>query len=239
MFSTSHKYSMKILINGREIYEYRDNANDVWVEGREGSNYEIELQNHTGQRVMAVVSVDGLSVLNGERASVRSSNGYVLSPYQTMRIPGWTLSNREVAAFKFGKTYNSYATQTGKSQELGVISSAWFEEAAQVVNLSNLVGYDTLLNGAQRGILCSASYASAVVEPASLGTEFGARQDFQTTAVSFRKRDPNHYDALISIYYDDQRGLERRGISIREQKVNRKPNPFVDEGCTPPPGWRG
>ena len=56
--------------------------------------------NATGERVLAVMSVDGVNVVSGETASPAQS-GYVLSAYECADINGWRTSLASTAAFYF------------------------------------------------------------------------------------------------------------------------------------------
>src|SRR5471032_73048 len=48
-----------------------------WIAGTPGNKYAVSVNNKSGQRVMTVVSVDGINVVTGETAAP-SQNGYVL-----------------------------------------------------------------------------------------------------------------------------------------------------------------
>ena len=54
---------------------------EYWVAGTPGAKYSVAVANGSGGRVMAVMSVDGVNVLNGQTASVDQS-GYVFNGYQ-------------------------------------------------------------------------------------------------------------------------------------------------------------
>jgi hypothetical protein len=57
----------------------------LYVPGTPGERYAVYVANRTGQRVMTVVSVDGINVVTGETASP-DQNGYVLAPGQAFEI---------------------------------------------------------------------------------------------------------------------------------------------------------
>ena len=100
---------------------------EYWVAGTPGSNYSVAVANGTGHRMMAVMSVDGVNVLNGQTASVDQS-GYVFNGYQRYEVTGWRKSNQEVAAFEFVASPASYAARTGRPANVGVIGVALFNE---------------------------------------------------------------------------------------------------------------
>lgn len=120
---------MNILVKGKPITEYQHNG-QTFVEGRDGSDFEIEIRNTNPFRVEAVVAVDGLSVINGKEAGPQSE-GYLLNANETIRIPGWMLNAQQAAAFVFaGNGKKSYADHQagGKSRNNGVIGIMAFKE---------------------------------------------------------------------------------------------------------------
>ena len=106
------------------VYPHRG---EYWVAGKPGSRYAIAVRNHLGERVLAVMAVDGVNVLSGDTAGYGQS-GYVFAPYERDRITGWRKSNSEVAAFEFSASQNSYAARTGRPGDVGVIGVALFKE---------------------------------------------------------------------------------------------------------------
>ncbi len=100
---------------------------EYWVAGTPGAKYSVSVANASGGRVLAVMSVDGVNVLNGETAGVEQS-GYVFNAYQRYDVNGWRKSNSEVAAFEFVASPASYAERTGRPANVGVIGVALFKE---------------------------------------------------------------------------------------------------------------
>jgi hypothetical protein len=100
---------------------------EYWVAGVPGAAYAIHIRNASGQRVLAVASVDGVNVVSGETASVTQS-GYVFNAWQGYEITGWRKSDSDVAAFEFTASPNSYAERTGRPRDVGVIGVALFTE---------------------------------------------------------------------------------------------------------------
>ncbi|MEC5212874.1 hypothetical protein RCH06_001415 [Polaromonas sp. CG_9.5] len=100
---------------------------EYWVAGRPGARYAVNVKNRTGERMLAVPSVDGVNVVSGETASWEQ-NGYVFSAYERYQITGWRKSNSEIAAFEFSSAGNSYAGRTGRPANVGVIGVALFRE---------------------------------------------------------------------------------------------------------------
>ncbi len=100
---------------------------EYWVAGRPGARYSIMIQNHRGERLLAVTAVDGINVISGETGAF-SQSGYVFTPGERYEIAGWRKSNSEIAAFNFTAAGNSYAERTGRPANVGVIGVALFLE---------------------------------------------------------------------------------------------------------------
>jgi hypothetical protein len=106
------------------VYRYRG---EYWVAGNPGSKYSVAVNNRLGERVLAVMSVDGVNVMNGETASFEQT-GYVFNRYQRYEVAGWRKSDHEIAAFTFVASPRSYAERTGRPDNVGTIGVALFRE---------------------------------------------------------------------------------------------------------------
>ena len=103
-----------------------------YVVGAPGHEYAVRIRNNTGERVLAVTSVDGVNVVTGETASPDQS-GYVIDAYGSVEIAGWRKSLERTAAFYFTDLGDSYAARTGRPNNVGVIGVAVFREKAPPV----------------------------------------------------------------------------------------------------------
>jgi len=103
----------------------------MYVEGRIGERYNIRVTNRSGERVEAVVTVDGRDVVSGEVGNYRTQRGYVLDPYDSVVIEGYRQSLDYVAAFRFADIHASYSALRGTPQNVGVIGVAVFKEAGR------------------------------------------------------------------------------------------------------------
>lgn len=103
----------------------------TWVAGTPGHRYSVRLTNTTGERVLVVLSVDGVNAVSGETASP-GQTGYVLAPWQSTEINGWRKSLDDVAQFVFTDLPDSYAARTGRPDNVGVIGIAVFREARPI-----------------------------------------------------------------------------------------------------------
>jgi hypothetical protein len=112
--------------SGRPLPTY-DFGSRRFVVGNDGDRYVIQVQNHTGNRVEAVATVDGLDVIDGRPGSFEK-RGYLLGPWATVEIDGFRQNFAEVAAFRFGSVRSSYAEKKGEGRNVGVIGVAFFSE---------------------------------------------------------------------------------------------------------------
>lgn len=129
MKSRNGSYELNVLVGGRAITEYLYEGR-VLVQGRKGSEFEVEFKNHTDKRLLVVPAVDNKSVLDGKTATP-DSMGYVVQAHGTVRIPGWTLDNKNVANFTFEDKDRSYAAQTtsdATAVQAGVVGVLVFAE---------------------------------------------------------------------------------------------------------------
>jgi hypothetical protein len=188
----TNQFEIRVLVKGRSIQEFPHNG-QVFIEGREGSNFEIEIKNHTNQRVEAVLSVDGLSILDGEEAGY-GSRGFVLDPFQIARIPGWKLTDQAAAAFVFSGSKGSYVAQsTGSARNTGVIGVMAFKEKAQPAVFPHYppVYPNTLLGGSP--------FRSYNNTSAPTLSSFGARSAGMSKGIAPRGGEAiNHMSATLS-----------------------------------------
>jgi len=122
-------YDVQILRESGEVlptYAFKDR---FYVQGNAQERYIIRITNPTPNRIEAVVSVDGLDVVDGENGDLRK-RGYVVPPYGETRIEGFRTSQADVATFRFSSVVDSYAGKKGKARNVGVIAVALFEEEA-------------------------------------------------------------------------------------------------------------
>ena len=141
--------------SGDALHVWRDHGRPV-IAGRPGARYSVRLVNASGERVLAVVAIDGVNVVSGETASV-GQRGYVLEPWQRTEITGWRKSDDEVAAFEFTALADSYAARTGRPLDVGVIGVAVFREAPAMTEITNA------LPSARLGAMSKAPPAQALL----------------------------------------------------------------------------
>ena len=106
------------------VHRHRTRA---YMAGTPGRRYALRLSNRSPERLLVVLSVDGINVVSGETAAWHQT-GYVLDPWRSHDIAGWRKSDSEVAAFEFAALSESYAARTGRPAHAGVIGMAVFFE---------------------------------------------------------------------------------------------------------------
>lgn len=122
-------YDVQVLRESGEVlptYAFKDR---FYVQGNAQERYILRITNPTPNRIEAVVTVDGLDVVDGENGDLRK-RGYVVPPYGETRIEGFRTSQADVATFRFSAVTDSYAGKKGKARNVGVIAVALFEEEA-------------------------------------------------------------------------------------------------------------
>jgi len=138
-----------------------------YVEASTSGNYSIRVRNPSRERLLAVISVDGINILDGEPAKSKGK-GYVVSPYQTFDIKGWHRTSEETAAFAFKEVEDSYASKMGHGESnVGVIGVAIFREKRVVAPPPRyfLHSSDKDYLDYDYNFICESSFAGALGEP--------------------------------------------------------------------------
>lgn len=112
--------------SGAVLPEYT-HPQGIFVPGEPGRRYSVRLHNRSGERVLVVLSVDGVNAVTGDTADP-SQAGYVLGPWETADILGWRKTLDDIAQFYFTALPDSYAARTGRPHNVGVIGIAVFGE---------------------------------------------------------------------------------------------------------------
>lgn len=119
-------YEIEVLVDGQPLSTY-SHRGETFVMGQKGERYVLRVHNRSDRRVEAVVTVDGLDVIDGKPGAVQK-RGYLVPAWGTVDIDGWRLSSAQVAAFRFSSVAASYAGRTGQPRNVGVIGVAMFPE---------------------------------------------------------------------------------------------------------------
>lgn len=244
---------------GERLMPYRHGGR-LYVAGTPGDRYAVELKGRQGERVLTVLSVDGVNVLTGQTAAMLQS-GYVIDGRQSYAVSGWRKSMDDVAQFVFTALPNSYAARTGRPGNVGVIGVAVYRERVAPPLSPSLAepwrGDSRLrdsdeaapaaapgkaedsVGAAASGALAErrADQAQSRAEPAAksmkLGTGHGEREHSPTRYTEF-VRNSDTPDEVIAIYYDSRANLTARGIIPAPRLA--EPTPFpAGAGFVPDP----
>jgi hypothetical protein len=194
-----------------------------WIAGAPGHRYAVRLSNRTGERVLVVLSVDGVNAISGLTADV-SQGGYVLDPWQSAEINGWRKSLDDVAQFVFTDLPDSYAARTGRPDNVGVIGIAVFCEAQPIAYAPPAVPppwmEDSRGNPAPQAKSAapaaesSAADAYGGVARQRIGTGHGAREWSPAGQTQF-ERASSRPAQVVQVRYDDVATLAALGILPR------------------------
>ncbi|MCL4761434.1 MAG: hypothetical protein KJ018_06550 [Burkholderiales bacterium] len=229
----------------------------AWVVGTPGHEYAIRIRNASGERILAVTSVDGVNVITGETASPEQS-GYVIEPWGSVEIAGWRKSLRRTAAFYFSEHAQSYAARTGRPFDDGVIGVAVFaeqrpprhaigeakqEERARAAEAEAPAPSADALPAAPAGRAemrsqsaerAAAGAAQLPAPAAKLGTGHGRSETSYARHVRFERatREPAQ---IVAIHYDRYENLLAMGVVHAPPRYAHTPRPFPGSRFVPDP----
>ena len=207
---------------------------DAWIAGIPGHRYAVRLANTTGERVLVVLSVDGVNAVTGETAAPGQA-GYVLGPWETAEIAGWRKSLDDVAEFLFTDVPDSYAARTGRPADVGVVGIAVFREAPPAPPIVLQDEARAQAKASAPAARAEAATADATAAPQQLGTGHGQRAWSPVGRTHFVRasRSPAQ---LRQLRYDDAESLAARGILPRAWIAERRPTAFPGGFVADPPG---
>jgi hypothetical protein len=227
-----------------------------YIEGQPGNRFAVVLQNMTAERVLAVLSVDGVNAISGQTAGSQQA-GYVLEPWQRIEVRGWRKSYSDIAEFYFTDLPDSYAARTGRPENVGVIGVAAFRERYYApVPVEPYYEPRPQIGRAESQRAPSAPAAEASADAAGaakssapygerrdiarnqqeLGTGHGERRYDPVTGTRF-ERESTRPNQVVALYYDSYEALVARGVIPRWRgNGNGEPEPFP-VGFAPDPTW--
>ncbi len=201
-----NRVEVQILVKGKPVKQYWHNS-QWWVEARNGVNYEIKIKNNYGKRILAIASVDGLSVLDGKPAS-NESDGYIINGYSSYSIKGFRVSDDEVNKFEFATKTESYAAKSPDGEQstanCGVIAVRIIEEKEKP--LLPLLNYRYKSFPEKRPMVPfprrpispwyeEPYYLSKISNIGAVGAPYGASADYGTSCVNFSDAQPKQEPA--------------------------------------------
>jgi hypothetical protein len=125
---------VQVLVDGAQVPKYYHEGT-TYVEALKGQEYSIRITNPIGVRVAVALSVDGLNTIDARHTEARLGHKWVLEPYESVVISGWQTSSRHARRFFFTTEERSYGAWLGQTENLGVISAAFFRERIRRVQL--------------------------------------------------------------------------------------------------------
>lgn len=257
-------YSIDVLVNNKPVTTYTtpNNRGEIFVEGRPGSKYQIRVTNHSYQRIKAIVSVDGLSVLDGEPAGTQSK-GYIIESKGSVIIDGWRTSLNTVAEFVFGGKSKSYSAKSGQgTRNTGVIGLMVFQEQPVYYDYSGIRTIDntstwnnTIIDIDNTSPLVRMGVGVSDNQPVAMTASFGGNAvprgaprcvtaSVNNVGTEFGQEQTSHSREVTftskshptytgAIYYDDRKGLEARGIVVDTRYQRPDPFPASNSFCRP------
>jgi hypothetical protein len=224
-------------------------AGSSYVLGEPGERYNIRVYNPTGERIEAVVTVDGRDAVSGGVGDYTTQRGYLIEPWGSLLVEGFRRSLSEVAAFRFTGAGRSYSARRGTPQHVGVIGVAVFPEKPRPPTpLRKLPRrsapdseYRTAPSARGEASRDEAAPAKRKAGASNIGTEYGEAQSSGVVEVAFERRSPTHPSAVLRLRYDDYDGLEARGIDLSalgyayRDQAEPEPFPLSQSRFAPPP----
>lgn len=235
-------------VENRMLPIYRHDGR-YYVVGKPGNEYQVRVRNRAGGDILAVVSVDGVNAVSGETANW-SQTGYVLGSGQGYDVRGWRKNLDRIAAFFFTEHQNSYATRTGRPDNVGVIGVAVFRRKAEPEaridqspprelpssgardDISNAPSAESSYGSGSKAERSAESSADSMAgarrqAPAqrspSLGTGHGRSEASHVTYTSFERATAGPEEVIV-IRYDTYANLVAMGV-IRAPRL-ATPTPF-------------
>jgi hypothetical protein len=205
-----------------------------YVEGQPGNEYAVRIRNCSGQRLLAVLSVDGVNAITGETASPDQA-GYVIEPGGYVTVQGWRKDLDRTAAFYFSDPQDSYASRTGRPNDLGVIGvalfrerpverPAWFSDERLSAAPPMQEQGRSKAAGAVADSQAARAPAAANAAP-SLGTGHGRGEYSPAQRVEFERANTTP-DEVVAIRYERRETLVALGVLPATRDRPRHTDPF-------------
>lgn len=254
MYIHCNDEDVSILVNGKKVKHY-SHKGKVFVEAKEGTEYEIQISNNRFSRSLALVSVDGLNPLNGEPHD--NLSGFVLDERSSTKIKGFQYSDETVGAFKFSKKRDSYAEHQGDSSNVGVISVRFYSEKLKrciyiepIIRVGNpsdafnpcsfpyfdAFHYSTCLS--QQASTDQTTFPKIGAKCSSnafdMGTDWGTKK---SQKISETKFEMGSFLREVNIYYCSRESLIEMGVPLENKQEIVFPKGFK-KYASPPPNWR-
>lgn len=187
-----------------------------------GQEFTIKIDNNSNYDLLAVASVDGLSVRDGQEAN-HDGLGYIVPAHQSRIIDGWRTSLDTVRTFRIGPEGTSYAEKRSdvSSANRGVIGVVLYRRR-QILREFRDRSLDALPSCEWK---TSGLMFNACSTPQEVGTQWGDTKQSKVRRMPF-KRDLESKSVVV-LYYDTVNALREKGVPV-DAHVGL-PNPFPAE----------
>ena len=236
-------YSMEVLVDGRPLAVYTAGGT-TYVEALKGREYAIRLTNHTGERVAAALAVDGLNSIDARHTSSSEARKWILAPWETVTLSGWQTGSGTARRFVFTSEPKSYGAWLGRTNDLGVISAAFFRESRRrdEIAIAPSLPQPLLERGAENDSADAAPHAKALGETKAMAkdelaaTGIGREVEHRVVQVEFDAEDVPA--STVSVRYEYRDALVRLGVlpAVDEDLARReRARGFAESGFAPDP----
>lgn len=237
-------YSMEILVDGSPLSAYAKGGT-TYVEALKGREYAVRLTNRTGERVAVALAVDGLNSIDARHTSSQEARKWILAPWETVTLSGWQTGSGTARRFVFTSEPKSYGAWLGRTNDLGVISAAFFREARrrdEIAAEPAPQGQPLVQGGAERDAAGEAPRAKALGEmkPSAkdelAATGIGREVEHRVVRVDFDAEDAPA--SIVSVRYEYRDALVRLGVipgNDDELARRERARGFADSGFAPDP----
>lgn len=232
MKDSSNSFVMNIYVSDDPVTEYLANGN-IFIEGRPGTKFSLEISNKLNEPVLMIPSIDGKSIIDQNDAGL-DSPGIILGPRKYMKIDKWYDTKD---SFVFGDAKKSYIGKGPRQSNVGAIGCLVFREGHEEIQplTPQIIEQNAILSVSRSSYSIDAADLSEYINPSSaVPLEL---QSFYTRSINkaekFIKRDPSYPDAVLSMYYDTAKGLEKKGIIISYRSSAPSAFPSYRNSSTP------
>jgi hypothetical protein len=220
-------YSMEVLVGGRPVAEI-PHAGRAYIEASRGREYAVRLTNHTGARVAVALAVDGLNSIDAKKTSSRAAAKWILGPWESVVIEGWQTSGSTARRFFFTTEERSYGAWLGRTEDLGVITAAFFRERPRHAEEKEI-----------RSREAQAQAPAAAPSDELAGTGIGREVDHRVRRVEFDEESAPA--AVVSVRYEYRDALVKLGVLPRPRTLEdplarrERARGFDETGYAPDP----
>ncbi|HEX4822897.1 MAG TPA: hypothetical protein VFV19_01155 [Candidatus Polarisedimenticolaceae bacterium] len=236
-------FGLDILVDGRPVSVYGHDGRS-YIEALKGRPYEIRLTNRTGGRIAVALSVDGLNVIDAKHTSAHDAQKWVLGPWESIVLPGWQTSSGTARRFFFTTEERSYGSWLGRTDDLGVISAAFFRERPHfepqpMREIEKKQKDAPCERDAAGGSAREMAAPPSAKSDALAATGIGGQVDHQVRSIEFDEEDSP--TSVVSLRYEYRDALVRLGVIPKSDDSlarRERAHGFSDAGFAPDP-YRG